>query len=410
MSIKNYIYRAVYSINGSKNKSIVSKELENHIADRIEYFTDMGYDRDTAEQMALERMGDPEKISLELSKVHNQNNIYIYVVMAIIFSLNLWFGFVCLFASESCFSLPAIIFEYSFTILVLTFLLYSLKKLNSVIPLLLSGAYAFSIIFKAFFSVSEFISGKISSGIVFSLVYILSGKYNSFKIISQQLADLKISGWLVGLSVVFYIFIFVLCFTASYYVNKLEHKSYTLKQKHRKSRLKYVCLALLTVTLVFGIAIASQIGYEGSKNNDTVTIFESDEKCDFHTLKADSYSQYEASYDWSAYLTMYSNDYYAKYLESSREIKDFGSDYYKEYAESHYTLKDFDNNIKYKINGNYIYYSPKKKYVYVISTPVAETEYDETQWIETNEQIEYSLPIEQNNYPVNINHIIITNN
>lgn len=394
MSIKNYIYRAVYSINGNKNKSIVSKELENHIADRIEYFTDMGYDRDTAEQMALERMGDPEKISLELAKVHNQNNIIIYVVMAIIFSLNLWFGFACLFASESCFSLPAIIFEYSFTILVLAFLLYSLKKLNSVIPLLLSGAYAFSIIFKAFFSVSEFISGKISSGIVFSFVYILSGNYNSFKIISQQLADLKISGRLVGLSVVFYIFIFVLCFTVYYYVNKLERKSYTLKQKHRKSRLKYVCLALLTVTLVFGIAIASQIGYEGSENNDTVTIFESDEKRDFHTLKADSYSQYEASYDWSAYLKMYNSV----------------NDYYAEYAESRYTLKDFDNNIKYKINENYIYHSPKKKYVYIISTPVAETEYDETQWIETNEQIEYSLPIEQNNYPVNINHIIITNN
>lgn len=154
-----------------------------------------------------------------------------------------------------------------------------------------------------------------------------------------------------------------------------------------------MCLALLTVTLVFGIAIASQIGYEGSENNDIVTIFESDEKCDFHTLKADSYSQYEASYDWSAYLKMYNdvNDYYAEYLESR------------------YTLKNFDNNIKYKINENYIYYSTKKKYVYVISTPVAETEYDETQWIETNEQIEYSLPIEQSNYPVNINHIIITN-
>lgn len=60
-----------------KNKSArleIEKELQAHIDDRIEYYTDAGYDLDYAEKMALSKMGSPEKIGEEMNKVHKPIN------------------------------------------------------------------------------------------------------------------------------------------------------------------------------------------------------------------------------------------------------------------------------------------------------------------------------------------------
>jgi hypothetical protein len=49
----------------------IRKEFEAHISDKIEYYTDMGYELEEAEQRSIQDMGDTKEIGTELNKQHN---------------------------------------------------------------------------------------------------------------------------------------------------------------------------------------------------------------------------------------------------------------------------------------------------------------------------------------------------
>jgi hypothetical protein len=76
-------------LSGVKNKSAqeeIRKELECHIDDRIEYYTDSGYDLNKAESMALSKMGDAEIVGEEMDKIHkpiNKKPIKIAVIIVV---------------------------------------------------------------------------------------------------------------------------------------------------------------------------------------------------------------------------------------------------------------------------------------------------------------------------------------
>lgn len=44
--------------------------MKNHILDRVEYYTDAGYDENTAVEKTLQYMGDAETVGTEIGKVH----------------------------------------------------------------------------------------------------------------------------------------------------------------------------------------------------------------------------------------------------------------------------------------------------------------------------------------------------
>ncbi|NMB97273.1 MAG: hypothetical protein GYA02_11795 [Clostridiaceae bacterium] len=46
-------------------------ELESHILEKIEYYIEQGYDRETAEQYSIKDMGDAREIGIALNKEHN---------------------------------------------------------------------------------------------------------------------------------------------------------------------------------------------------------------------------------------------------------------------------------------------------------------------------------------------------
>lgn len=52
-------------------KDDIRLELENHILDKIEDYEEEGYDKETAEQLAINDMGDSEEIGRQLNKEHN---------------------------------------------------------------------------------------------------------------------------------------------------------------------------------------------------------------------------------------------------------------------------------------------------------------------------------------------------
>lgn len=49
----------------------IGTELEAHIQDKIDYYTDIGYDMDKAEELSVNDMGDAKEIGKELNKQHN---------------------------------------------------------------------------------------------------------------------------------------------------------------------------------------------------------------------------------------------------------------------------------------------------------------------------------------------------
>lgn len=65
-----YIHKALLLVSNPYTKAQVQRELEDHIEDKISFYTDAGYEREKAENMAMSRMGAPEQMARELGRLH----------------------------------------------------------------------------------------------------------------------------------------------------------------------------------------------------------------------------------------------------------------------------------------------------------------------------------------------------
>jgi hypothetical protein len=60
----------------------VERELSAHIDDRVSYYVDAGWDEETANEKAMEHMGNAEDIAEKMSKVHNKVNRFVMLVIS----------------------------------------------------------------------------------------------------------------------------------------------------------------------------------------------------------------------------------------------------------------------------------------------------------------------------------------
>lgn len=70
MKKEEYLRKALLLVSNPYTKAQVQRELEDHIEDEIRFYTDAGYEREKAENMAMSRMGAPEKMARELGRLH----------------------------------------------------------------------------------------------------------------------------------------------------------------------------------------------------------------------------------------------------------------------------------------------------------------------------------------------------
>lgn len=70
MKKEEYLRKALLLVSNPYTKAQVQRELEDHIEDEISFYTDAGYEREKAENMAMSRMGAPEKMARELGRLH----------------------------------------------------------------------------------------------------------------------------------------------------------------------------------------------------------------------------------------------------------------------------------------------------------------------------------------------------
>jgi len=92
-----YINEVISKIENKKARREVEKELSAHIDDRISYYTDAGYDEQTATEKAMEHMGNPDEQAEQLGKIHNTatKNIILAILNPIsLLALNMVLGFI----------------------------------------------------------------------------------------------------------------------------------------------------------------------------------------------------------------------------------------------------------------------------------------------------------------------------
>ena len=70
MKKEEYLHKALLLVSNPYTKAQVQRELEDHIEDDISFYTDAGYEREKAENMAMSRMGAPEEMARELGRLH----------------------------------------------------------------------------------------------------------------------------------------------------------------------------------------------------------------------------------------------------------------------------------------------------------------------------------------------------
>ncbi|WP_346914502.1 permease prefix domain 1-containing protein [Clostridium sp.] len=55
----------------SLDRDDIKTELESHILEKVDYYIEQGYDKEKAEELSINDMGDAKEIGIELNKQHN---------------------------------------------------------------------------------------------------------------------------------------------------------------------------------------------------------------------------------------------------------------------------------------------------------------------------------------------------
>lgn len=66
-----FLAEVIYHIKFPFDRDDIKYELECHILEKIDYYTEQGYDKEKAEELSVNDMGDAEVIGIELNKQHN---------------------------------------------------------------------------------------------------------------------------------------------------------------------------------------------------------------------------------------------------------------------------------------------------------------------------------------------------
>ena len=343
--------------------------------------------------MALARMGSPETVAFDMAKLHNdKTNIVISIISILIIVFRALISFLSILGIEGRLSFVSLHLEFALIITLIVMIVIAIKMRNRFLSCFTFCVYLLIPVYNVYLSAgSDYGSNKYVSSIVVSLIYFITGKINRFAFVSQKLADVRVADWVVVLSVIIFFAVAAVMLAAIILSNKSRP---TIKQKKQLTVLTAILFSLLGIIAVLRITMYFESAqYPWETGNDCITIVEADKPYDITKQYIENYKIYDVMYDWSDYLP------------------------FNEDLPSDYTEEQFDSIIiTYKINNNYLEYTPTKEYVYVISSPdeivftengIEGVEYNPENWFNTNQKHQFAFPIEQNDYPININHVTI---
>lgn len=88
--IEEYLEKAVPKMVSARKYDRIRDELMSHIADKVDFYIEIGYSEKEAYVKALNEMGEPEQISSQFEEVYREKKIYSRIAFAIIICTDLF--------------------------------------------------------------------------------------------------------------------------------------------------------------------------------------------------------------------------------------------------------------------------------------------------------------------------------
>ena len=85
--MEEYIKKLLEQVRSQKAHTAIGDEIRSHIEDQIEENISKGMDKETAEKMAVEDMGDPIGVGIELDRVHRPKIAWSMVIAALVIAI-----------------------------------------------------------------------------------------------------------------------------------------------------------------------------------------------------------------------------------------------------------------------------------------------------------------------------------
>ncbi|WP_346899730.1 permease prefix domain 1-containing protein [Clostridium sp. UBA7503] len=70
----------------------IKTELESHILEKVDYYIEQGYEKEKAEELSINDMGDAKKIGIELNKQHNPILGWIWYITNVMVGITIIFS------------------------------------------------------------------------------------------------------------------------------------------------------------------------------------------------------------------------------------------------------------------------------------------------------------------------------
>lgn len=85
--INEYLDAVEQRIKNKRIKKHIRAELEGHIYDKIEYYSELGYSEEEAEKRAVNDMGEPDDAALPLRALHSKTKATVLMIVTIVYVL-----------------------------------------------------------------------------------------------------------------------------------------------------------------------------------------------------------------------------------------------------------------------------------------------------------------------------------
>ncbi|MCH5316449.1 MAG: hypothetical protein J1E05_00610 [Eubacterium sp.] len=364
----NYISTVLSKIKDDKIKEDIQAELEDHYNERVEYYTLIGYDKETAETKANEHFGDEAEIIGEQLDSINTKSFAAIVVFTFISALFFWGVLLCSIG----WSMFDVSFSSSFVgnVLLLLFLpicladiAVGLRNKSAFLSAMgFIGIVELTIIFKGFSSIIFCIYKLISGDGGRLLDLLLNYDWQSTSIVIKVLGIL-FPAFCIGLHIyaVWLINLFRLC---------KYRKRHIRQEKNLKITAVVTAVLLLFLLVIICVTPAKNSGKYISLSG--IYVIESDEMID--PADVEDYDQNFLEIDWD-----YDNGLLKETVDSFVDSNLFNA-----------YINDLDDDADVVYNTYIMYgeFQPTKKYVCVV--PIVgigyKEDFDKAVWYDTSKE------------------------
>ena len=344
--MENYISTVLSKIENEKVKADIQAELEDHYNERVEYYTRIGYDKETAEAKANEHFGEDAEIVGEQIDNINTRSVATSVIFICITALFFWgiifltIGWLDFGASFSCSFVGIVLFllYLSFSLIEIAVGLKNKSRFQTTTGFL--GIFELAVIYKGFssvfFCIQKLISGD--GGKLLDLLW----NYN------WKSANTVIN----VLGTLFIIFCIGLQLYAVYLIQRFERCEYRKRHIRQEKVLKITAVIVAVLLLILLVAIFVTPTKYGGKyvRISEFYVIESDEMVDPATVEDYDRNCLELDFERN-------NPYYREPVDSFVDSELF-NEYMNEF--------DDDADVLYNTYIMYVEFQPTKHYVCVV--------------------------------------------